>query len=165
MGCERGSPRARPILAQMMASKRVCLAASVVTGCVFLLLLAQTYLKRPEWPRLSNFYRPTPAQQPPELADADWSRFAYTQYVTNDEYLCNSVMLFESLHRLGSRADRVMMYPSHMGDPGAREGETRSARLLIKARDEYGARLVPISVQRKNTDDSVSLGFVQHVWG
>jgi hypothetical protein len=35
----------------------------------------------------------------------NWSDFAYTQYVTNTNYLCNSVMLFESLHRLKSKAD------------------------------------------------------------
>ncbi len=38
--------------------------------------------------------------------DVNWSRFAYVQYVTNSAYLCNSVMLFETLHRLGSKADR-----------------------------------------------------------
>ena len=42
----------------------------------------------------------------------DWSRFAYVQYVTNLPYLCNSVMLFESLYRLGSMPDRLLLYPS-----------------------------------------------------
>ncbi|KAK0738622.1 nucleotide-diphospho-sugar transferase [Schizothecium vesticola] len=54
-----------------------------------------------------------PVGQDPEQHNTDWSRFAYVQYVTNSAYLCNSVMLFETLHRLGtSRADRVMMYPA-----------------------------------------------------
>lgn len=42
----------------------------------------------------------------------DWSQFAYSQYVTNPDYLCNSVMAFEALDRLGSKAARVLMYPS-----------------------------------------------------
>ena len=42
----------------------------------------------------------------------DWSRFAYVQYVTNLPYLCNSVMLFESLYRLGSKPHRLLLYPS-----------------------------------------------------
>lgn len=42
----------------------------------------------------------------------DWSRFAYVQYATNLQYLCNSVILFESLHRLGSKPDRLLLYPS-----------------------------------------------------
>ena len=45
----------------------------------------------------------------------DWSRFACSQYITKGNYLCNSV--FELLHRLGNRADRVIMYPSHMFNP------------------------------------------------
>jgi hypothetical protein len=86
----------------------------------------------------------------------DWSRFAYSQYVTNSIYLCNSVMLFERLHHLGSRADRVMMYPSYMLDPAAPSGTSLSndARLLLKARDEYNAILVPIAVQHRNSADS-----------
>jgi alpha-N-acetylglucosamine transferase len=87
----------------------------------------------------------------------DWSRFAYTQYVTNNDYLCNSVMVFERLHHLGSRADRVMMYPSYMLDPDAATSGTslsNDARLLFKARDEYNARLVPINVQQRAGEDS-----------
>ena len=82
----------------------------------------------------------------------DWSRFAYVQYVTNLPYLCNSVMLFESLHRLGCRPDRLLMYPSHF----ALDGDTPEASLLRKARDEYGAILRPIEVQWRSSDDCKS---------
>lgn len=81
----------------------------------------------------------------------DWSRFAYTQYVTNSDYLCNSVMIFEALHRLGSKADRVMMYPNYMmKDPSIQYTKGRNKRLLLKARDEYGVKLVPIDVQHRD---------------
>jgi len=84
----------------------------------------------------------------------DWSRFAYTQYVTNSNYLCNSVMLFELLHKLDSQADRLMMYPSEMLiDPGAKEATTDDGRLIIKARDEYNVKLAPITVQSRKTND------------
>ncbi|EXK42929.1 hypothetical protein FOXG_01495 [Fusarium oxysporum f. sp. lycopersici 4287] len=83
--------------------------------------------------------------------EVDWSRFAYTQYVTNSDYLCNSVMFFESLDRLSSRADRVMMYPSHMFE--ANNGSSVDTQLLIKARDEYRVKLVPITVQHKDNKD------------
>lgn len=94
--------------------------------------------------------------------DTDWSRFAYTQYVTNSEYLCNSVMIFETLHRLGSKADRVMMYPAYMfKNPTDTSSETSSGRLLIKSRDEYGAKLVPIQVQHRDTNpDGMSVPFL-----
>jgi len=79
--------------------------------------------------------------------DIDWSRYAYTQYVTNAEYLCNSVILFEALERLESKADRVMLYPSSFElDPASKSMESQ---LLMKARDEYKVKLVPIEVQHK----------------
>lgn len=89
----------------------------------------------------------------------DWSKFAYIQYATNSEYLCNAVMLLQSLHHLKSRADRVLMYPEKMlPDPedmdggGFQEGE-----LLVKARDEYGVKLVPIQLQHKDTIDGACI--------
>lgn len=86
--------------------------------------------------------------------DVHWSRFAYAQYVTGGLYLCNSVMFFERLARFKSRADRVLMYPSFMlEDVNAEESEMNDARLLIKARDEYGVKLVPITVQRRPSGD------------
>ena len=87
--------------------------------------------------------------------DVDWSRFAYTQYVTNNDYLCNSVMIFEALHRLGAKADLVMMYPSQMmSDPAETSPQSASARLIIKARDEYQAKLVPIHIQHRDAGES-----------
>ncbi|OTA08366.1 N-acetylglucosaminyltransferase [Trichoderma parareesei] len=109
--------------------------------------------------RIDEFYH----QQPPYALKqsskptdgTDWSRFAYTQYVTNSLYLCNSVMLLERLHHLGSRADRVLMYPEKMlPDPETwDDGGFQDAELLIKARDEYGVKLKPIQVQHRETVD------------
>ncbi|KPM40257.1 Glucose N-acetyltransferase 1 [Neonectria ditissima] len=90
----------------------------------------------------------------PSADGVDWSRFAYTQYVTNAEYLCNSVMMFETLHRLGSRPDRVMMYPQWMLDPAAATADTSHGLLLIKARDRYGVKLRPIEVQSRAGGDA-----------
>lgn len=97
-----------------------------------------------------------PVAQVPAYDDGqvNWSKFAYTQYVTNQAYLCNSVMIFETLFRLGSKADRVMMYPGNMMDPAATTGDTDEQRLLIKARDVYKVKLVPVDVQRRAGGDS-----------
>lgn len=82
-------------------------------------------------------------ENPPLTDNVDWSQYAYCQYVTNDAYLCNFMMIFESLVRLGAKAERLMMYPEHwvVGAPG------EAGRLLAKARDECGVRLMPIHVQ------------------
>ncbi|KAJ0416496.1 nucleotide-diphospho-sugar transferase [Aspergillus carlsbadensis] len=83
--------------------------------------------------------------------NVNWSRFAYAQYATNTDYLCNSVMVFETLHRLHSKAQRLLMYPSNYSvdehDPSS------ESWLLRKARDEYGVELVPIEVQRRDSGD------------
>ncbi|EHK19031.1 glycosyltransferase family 8 protein [Trichoderma virens Gv29-8] len=87
--------------------------------------------------------------------ELDWSKYAYTQYVTSSEYLCVSVMLLERLHHLGSRADRVLIYPKKMlPDPETNDGGgSHDAEMLIKARDEYGVKLMPIQNQHKDTVD------------
>ncbi|OJZ91381.1 glycosyltransferase family 8 protein [Aspergillus luchuensis CBS 106.47] len=74
----------------------------------------------------------------------NWSRFAYTQYATDRSYLCNSVMIFEALHRLGSKADLVLMYPSHF--LVSEEDDSPEARLLRFARDKYAVKLKPMEV-------------------
>ncbi|KAM0372215.1 hypothetical protein ACHAPK_004787 [Fusarium culmorum] len=88
--------------------------------------------------------------------DVDWSRFAYIQYVTNEDYLCNSVMIFEQLHRLGSKADRLLMYPKEMLEPGAAYSNKRGGQLLIRARDEYNVTLQPIEIQHRDGQDGIS---------
>ncbi|PYI30239.1 nucleotide-diphospho-sugar transferase [Aspergillus indologenus CBS 114.80] len=89
---------------------------------------------------------PLPVQS---LSDIDWSRFAYVQYATNTAYLCNSVMMFERLHQLQSRPDRVLMYPSHL-DP---ERDSIEGALLRKMQAQYRVRLVPIDVQSRSSSD------------
>ncbi|CAG8899452.1 unnamed protein product [Penicillium egyptiacum] len=81
----------------------------------------------------------------------NWSRFAYTQYATDGSYLCNSVMLFETLHRLGSKADRILMYPSEWSI--AEDGDSSESRMLRYARDHYGVKLKPIEILMRPGSD------------
>lgn len=87
----------------------------------------------------------------------DWSRYAYVQYVTNTAYLCNSVMLFEILNRLQSKPDRLLMYPSDFSIDT--EDDSTESRLLRKARDEYHAKLMPVTVQSRISGDREWLFF------
>jgi alpha-N-acetylglucosamine transferase len=81
----------------------------------------------------------------------DWTRFAYVQYVTDKEYLCNSLMMFESLHRLGSKADRVLLYPQqwelHPKPP------TWESIFLKQAQDDYKVRIFPVNPQYAESGD------------
>jgi hypothetical protein len=93
----------------------------------------------------------------------DWSKFAYIQYATNSDCLCNSVMLFEALKRLGSRADRVLMYPEDMmPDTEPKEPMTDNQRLLRKAADLYKVHLVPIQVQHRDGQDGRAVPRIQN---
>lgn len=77
-----------------------------------------------------------------------WSDFAYVQYITNANYLCNSLMILDALHHSKTKADRIVMYPEGwlVAESNTANGPTRS-KLLAKARDVYQAKLVPIHVQ------------------
>ena len=117
-----------------------------------LLLLAQNRPKELR-PDAMNPIRQSAEQGMGERQDSDrktwkgteWSQFAYVQYVTNQPYLCNSIMLFERLYSLGCRPGRLMMYPSGV----SLDDNSTESRLLTKARDEYKVKLKPVDVQRR----------------
>lgn len=92
----------------------------------------------------------TPAFNFAHGKQVDWSRFAYTQYATDKSYLCNSLMIFEALHRLGSKPDRVLMYASEFYT--SEDDDSKQSRMLRFARDNYGVKLNPIQVQLRGGD-------------
>jgi len=81
----------------------------------------------------------------------NWSRFAYSQYATSSAYLCSAVMVFETLHRLGSRADRILFYPEEW-DTEVDSSTDRDSQLLVLARDEYNVQLIPVKPSVLKTD-------------
>ena len=56
-------------------------------------------------------------------------------------------MVFEALERLGSRAERILMYPEEW-DTVVADRSDRDSQLLVKARDEYGVKLLPVKVRK-----------------
>ncbi|KAL8726221.1 MAG: hypothetical protein Q9166_006846 [cf. Caloplaca sp. 2 TL-2023] len=98
-----------------------------------------------------------PQQAPKHLPSqrythVNWSRYAYFQYATSTAYLCNSVMIFEALDRLGSKADRILMYPEQW-DTHIESQADRDSQLLVKARDWYNVRLVPVDIPVRHEKD------------
>ncbi|RYP18032.1 hypothetical protein DL765_004148 [Monosporascus sp. GIB2] len=155
----------RPSIGQILMSKRVRYTASAVCAGVIFFLAFHNYDRLPTLDSLrqqatgggagaSAPYCPNPGVSPSDGGQIEWSRFAYTQYVTNQAYLCNSVMIFETLHRLKSKADRAMMYPENMMEPTETNPKSEEARLLVKARDQYNVKLVPVAVQRRSGGDA-----------
>jgi len=75
----------------------------------------------------------------------NWKQYAYMQYVTSPEYLCNSLMFYESLSRTNSKADRVILYPRHYKN----DSESREAMLLLSAEKTWGVITIPVDIQHK----------------
>lgn len=84
----------------------------------------------------------------------DWKKFAYVQYATVSDYLCNSVLIFASLNETDSKADRVLLYPENWS-ANVSQSNSVETRLLAIARDEYRVILKPIKVQKKNSADCI----------
>lgn len=80
-----------------------------------------------------------------QISDTDWSRFAYVQYATDVHSLCNAYMVFESLQRLGSKAQRVLLYPEEWNEQRWGDND-RSSQLLARAQANYEVRLKPIQL-------------------
>ncbi|MCJ1423697.1 N-acetylglucosaminyltransferase [Sticta canariensis] len=75
----------------------------------------------------------------------NWSRYAYSQYATTSAHLCNSIMLFETLSRLGSKPDRLLFYPSTW-DTDITSSRDRDSQLLVMARDKFKVKLIPVDI-------------------
>ncbi|KAL2819870.1 nucleotide-diphospho-sugar transferase [Aspergillus cavernicola] len=96
------------------------------------------------------FLRREPAPPPPSphlnYDLVDWSKYAYSQYATSSPYLCNAIMVFDTLERLGSRAQRVLFYPREW-DVVVESDHDRDSQLLSMARTKYKALLIPIELE------------------
>ncbi|KAL4867851.1 hypothetical protein BDV12DRAFT_111290 [Aspergillus spectabilis] len=112
-------------------------------GFIFVFILFIFFLRRE---------RPPPPALPHINYDlVDWSKYAYSQYATSSPYLCNAVMVFDALERLGSRAQRVLYYPKNW-DTVVESDHDRDSQLLRVARDKYHAQLVPIELEMIKPD-------------
>lgn len=149
---EGNNTKLRVHMGQILLSKSARAVAALLL--IILLLTVTTSWLPTEFS--SKKFLPSSAQNctNDQLNDAvDWSRFAYVQYATNDDYLCNSVMLFEILHRLDSKADRLLMYPSDFQIEEDPNTESYNGGLLKVARDKYNVKLKAIQVQRRDGGD------------
>lgn len=91
------------------------------------------------------FRQPTGPAHPLYGTHIDWHRYAYSQYATDQHYLCNSLMIFDSLEKLGSKADRILFYPKTW-DLDVSSSKDRTSQLLVLARDKYKVKLKPVEM-------------------
>ncbi|KAI3005573.1 CAZyme family GT8 [Aspergillus niger] len=103
---------------------------------VFVLFIVSQRREKPPSPPLPHI----------DYDRVDWSLYAYSQYATSSPYLCNALIVFDTLQRLGSRAQRVLFYPEDW-DVLVDDDRDRDSQLLAMAREKYNVMLVPIDVQ------------------
>ena len=145
----------KPTLAQIIRSKRFRTVIGALILFTALLILPTKFRTYHPLSRLGisgpkcYFTAPVTIPEVPE-GEVDWSKFAYIQYATNDDYLCNSLMLFSTLDRLESRAERLLLYTSNL------LYSSTATRLLESARSDYNVTLMLIEKQHKND--------VHYVW-
>ena len=154
---DAGDPADMPRLAyfsEWFALRRIRTALVISTLLLVILSLSHFVALVPT--------RPVPLQETTNSSSAttcddgvQWSDFAYVQYVTNANYLCNSLMILDALYRSKAKADRIMMYPEdwHVAEDNTTNASPES-KLLAKARDVYQAKLVPIQVQSFEKGDA-----------
>ena len=155
----------RPSFGQILRSKRVRTAATIICGVLVIYYLQRRLNGSQVLARLRGpaCYFSEPVIPPAVYAEnINWSRFAYTLYSTDVTTLCNAVMLFELLHRLGSKADRLLLYPSSFV---RKESDSIEGRLLTQAGRDYGAKLVPIEVQHKHMEYCKTSSLLQEIDG
>jgi hypothetical protein len=80
----------------------------------------------------------------PSWSRVDWSSYAYVSYATSPDHVCNSLMLAESLHRLGARPDTLILYASDL--VSGVDTNASVARLLQQATQMYDARVQPVDL-------------------
>jgi len=146
--------QAKPSLCQILRSKRFRTIVIFVFAFIGLITLPSRISKFHPLVRLGlsgpKCYFSEPVTTPAiSEGKIDWSQFAYTLYVTNTDYLCNSLLIFETLHRLGSKADRLLLYPSTLLNTNT-TGDNLVDHLLDRAKTDYNVKLIPIEEQHKS---------------
>jgi hypothetical protein len=98
----------------------------------------------------------------PTWSRVNWNEFAYVLHATSSGQACGSLMLAESLHRLGAKPETVVLYAADLGGgdkfPSSSSSSSSSssppADLLRRATELYGARLEPVQVLSSSTKES-----------
>ena len=87
----------------------------------------------------------------PTWSRVNWSEFVYISYATTPDDVCNSLMLAESLHRLGAKPDTVILYTEDL----VRSSSPSSTLLLQQAIALYGAHVKPVPGLSTSTKEGV----------
>lgn len=167
-------PAARRFLDSLRLPAVVHSRLRVLVGLAILSMLSITFFFHWDGSEGINFAKlnvkqentTLPAPEEPLVPDGtdyikvNWNDFAYVQYATDIDYLCNSAMIFEQLHNLQVKAQKVLIYPIEWGVPGEDtllppedpEKDTKEQFILQRIRDDFDVTLKPVALIRLDSD-------------
>lgn len=124
----------RLLARRLWRSRSVILTLGLIVGTIYL------------WTKVRHSVGRVSHEPSLSFTNVNWKLYAYTQYATDGAHLCNALMVFEALHRLGSKAQRILIYPDSM-DTEIKNGRDRDGQLLNMAMRKYNVKLVPMKLE------------------
>ncbi|KAL3419592.1 glucose N-acetyltransferase [Phlyctema vagabunda] len=125
--------------------------AQITALIVFLLAVTRFVQLYNHDPQDAPYYPARPLMSV-ENKNIDWAKYKYVMIAATQEQLCGAVTVWSEIELRGSRANRLMVYPSTWSrdekDPATGE-LTVTARLLSDAKDKYKAILYPVESLRE----------------
>ncbi|KAL6689771.1 glycosyltransferase family 8 protein [Trichoderma pleuroticola] len=113
----------------LLSSKRI--AASLCTVAIFITLTVYKVVEKNTVPNsLSSFHSSLILNHSSLPIEKENPRFAYAQYATNIDYLCNTVINFNRLKRSGTKHDMVLIFPNEWDRESANTREATAIKNL-----------------------------------
>lgn len=119
---------------RLWRSRSIVFMLGLIVGTVYL------------WTKVRHSIFRTSHEPSISFKNVNWKLYAYSQYATDSAHLCNALMVFEALHRLGSKAQRILIYPDTM-DTEINNGRDRDSQLLDMAMRKYNVKLIPTQME------------------
>ncbi|KAM5345884.1 hypothetical protein ACJ41O_011745 [Fusarium nematophilum] len=111
-----------------------CVVTTLVLTTTLTLLLTRGHGEQPGGLGLGSYsenhtWIPLTLQQPSWTTEQEVPRFAYAQYATDLDYLCNTIINFGLLRRYGAKHDLVLIFPKAW-----EEGTSKGAKAIANIR-------------------------------
>lgn len=72
----------------------------------------------------------------------DWSKYAYVNYATDANYLCNTLVMFDELRRFGTKAKLLLLMSRDIAGSETSQDSQQVTRMLNQLKSEGGDQVV-----------------------
>ncbi|EDO15939.1 hypothetical protein Kpol_480p26 [Vanderwaltozyma polyspora DSM 70294] len=103
---------------------------------------------------IDSIYKKQLQKKTSEKNAVDWDKLAYVNYVTHASYLCNSLVMFNSLKKYGTKAKLVLLLSKDILEQDSEDGTKHSNKLVKRIqnidKDQVIVKLVDNIVKPKD---------------